>query len=131
MDNRRVVEDYQIIAQRLIQEKPELEAIKESDIQIICLGSTAAKKKGDKVVMGQCEKVSDKHKWAIPCDFTITLFEPNIAGFNDLQLEILIYHELLHIGIDEGRLFVKPHDLEDFKIIIDTYGTNWADVPEF
>ena len=128
MDSRRINDEYQIIAQELINTRPELEDIRNGDVTIICLSSGHEKKKGDKKVLGQAEKISEKYKWGIPCDFTITIFEPNIEGFTEDQLKILIFHELLHIGVDAERLFIKPHDLEDFKTIIDEFGTDWAAV---
>lgn len=128
MDSRRINDEYQIIAQELINTRPELEDIRNGDVTIICLSSGHEKKKGDKKVLGQTEKISEKYKWGIPCDFTITIFEPNIEGFTEDQLKILILHELLHIGVDAERLFIKPHDLEDFKAIIDKFGTDWAAV---
>jgi hypothetical protein len=49
--------------------------------------------------------------------------------------EVLIDHELCHIGVeldeqgnpeltDQGRpkVFIKPHDIEDFQVIIDRHG---------
>lgn len=45
-------------------------------------------------------------------------------------MEALIYHELLHIGIDGEKYSVIPHDLEDFKAVIDRYGAHWSDVKE-
>lgn len=128
MDSRRINDHYQCIVSELISERPELEAIRNSDVQIICLSSTHSPKKGDKTVYGQCEKISEKYKWGIPCDFTITVFEPNILGFSEEQIRILLFHELLHVGIEKDRLFIKGHDLEDFKVIIDEFGTSWADV---
>lgn len=128
MDNREMNELYQQIAQDLINECPELEAIKNSDVTIICLSSDCEKKSNKKIVFGQCEKIADKYKWGIPCDFTITIFEPNVVGFTEEQLKILIFHELLHVGIDGDKYFINPHDLEDFKVIIDNYGVNWNDV---
>lgn len=128
MDNREMNELYQQIAQDLINERPELETIKNSDVTIICLSSDCEKKSNKKIVFGQCEKIADKYKWGIPCDFTITIFEPNVVGFTEEQLKILIFHELLHVGIDGDKYFINPHDLEDFKIIIDNYGVNWNDV---
>lgn len=128
MDSRRINDEYQIIAQELINTRPELEDIRNGDVTIICLSSGHEKKKGDKKVLGQAEKISEKYKWGIPCDFTITIFEPNIEGFTEDQLKILILHELLHIGVDAERLFIKPHDLEDFKAIIDEFGTDWSEV---
>ena len=128
MDLRRISEEYQQMADELIQEREELEDIKNSDVTIICLASDHAKKTGDHVVFGQCEKIAEKYKWGIPCDFTITVFEPNVAGFSEEQLKILIFHELLHVGIDGSRLFIRKHDLEDFKIIISEFGVDWCAV---
>lgn len=126
MDNRYLNDEYQAIAENLINEQPELSDLRGADIQILLLSSEAEKKTGDKLVFGQCEKVPQKYKWGIPCDFTITIFDKNIVDFSDEQLRILIFHELLHIGIDEDKLYVKKHDLEDFKTIIDLYGTDWS-----
>jgi hypothetical protein len=46
-------------------------------------------------------------------------------------MEILLYHELLHVGIKEdgeGEYIysVNPHEIEDFKTIINQYGMDWA-----
>lgn len=127
-DNRRINDEYCKIANDLIQERPELEALRAADVTILCLSSDAEKKTKKKVVFGQCEKIADKYKWGIPCDFTITIFEPNIEGFSDEQLRILIFHELLHVGVDEDKLFIRPHDLEDFAVIIDEFGAYWNEV---
>ena len=53
-----------------------------------------------------------------------------MTGFNDKQMEILIYHELLHVGVeekDDGNViyFIVPHDLEEFTKVIDQYGEGW------
>ena len=129
-DFRRINDVYTDMAHELISEREELAGLRDADIQIICLSSDHAKKSKDKKVFGQCEKIADKYKWGIPCDFTITIFEPNIIGFSEDQLRILLFHELLHVGYDleEDRKYIKPHDLEDFKIIIDEFGTDWAKV---
>lgn len=128
MDTRRISEEYTEIGNRVIDMMPQLHYLREADVQIIFLASGHKKKRGDKTVYGQCEKIADKYKWGIPCEFTITVFEPNVEGFTQKQMEILLFHELLHVGVDGERHFVKPHDLEDFKLIIDLYGTDWARV---
>ena len=132
-DNRSMNEFYQQIAKELIETRPELEKIRESDVQIILLSSDKKAKSKGAALYGQCEKIQDKYKWAIPADFTITLFEPNLEGFTDEQLSILIFHELLHVGVDldengDWKYTIIPHDLEDFKVIVDEYGTDWAEV---
>ena len=132
MDTRRINEVYANMADELIQEHGCFDHLRDADITIIYLSSTHAKKQGDKLVLGQCEKVAEKYKWGIPADFTITVFEPNVVGFTEEQIKILLFHELLHVGYDPDteRQYIKPHDLEDFKLIIDTYGTDWAKVDQ-
>jgi len=132
MDRRIISDDYTEIGHELIETEPELNELKESGLTIIFLASEDEKKKAGKLIFGQCEKVSEKYKWGIPCDFTITVFEPNVEDFTDDQIRILLFHELLHIGFNEnsGEPYVKPHDLEDFKVIIDRYGTHWSEVNE-
>ena len=128
MENRIICEEYARIGAELIENEPELAYIRDSDVSIVYLSSDL-KKRDSKVTetLGQCEKIQSKYKWGIPCDFTVTLFEPNIAGLTDEQIEILIFHELLHVGIDEnGKFFSNPHDLEDFKVIVDRFGVDWA-----
>lgn len=133
MDKREINERYAEIGQELIENEPALIDIKNSGATIVYLSSEHAKKDKDKLVMGQCEKVAEKYKWGIPCDFTITVFEPNIEGFSDEQIKILLFHELLHVGIgynseNAESYYIKGHDLEDFKIIIDRFGTDWDKV---
>lgn len=130
MDSRRINEVYANMADEVMQENGCFDHLRDGDVTIIFLSSTLAKKQGDKLVLGQCEKVAEKYKWGIPADFTITVFEPNVEGFTEEQIKILLFHELLHVGYEPEteRMYVKPHDLEDFKLIIDTYGTDWAKV---
>lgn len=133
MEHRSINDNYKAIAEKLIEVEPELAYIKDSSVKIIYLESDLQKKNDkDKVVLGECEKVQAKNRWAIESDFTITLFEPNIMGMSEKQIEIVLFHELLHVGIgwgDSGEVYhVKKHDLEDFKYIIDRFGTDWAKV---
>ena len=91
----------------------------------------AKKADADKLVLGECEKVQAKNKWAINYDFTITLFKKNLVGLSADQIRIVMFHELLHVGIEPGPegdeiYSVRKHDLEDFKLIIDKYGTDWS-----
>lgn len=132
MDTRKINEEYAQIGADLIATEESLMSIRNSNATIIYLSSQHKKMSNKKIIFGQCEKVAEKYKWGIPCDFTITVFEPNIeeAGFDEEQIRTLIHHELLHVGIetaDDGseKYSIVAHDLEDFKLIIDRYGTNW------
>lgn len=135
MDNRTINERYAGIGMSLIQTEDALVDIANSQATIIYLSSEHKKVSFGKKILGQCEKVADKYKWGIPCDFTITVFEPNVEGMTEEQLRMLIFHELLHVGIEYNAdgtetYSVKPHDLEDFKLIIDRFGTDWSKVDE-
>ena len=135
MENRSINEEYAEIASKIIEEEDELTAVANRHATIVYLSSDKAKKGKDKIIHAECEKIADKNKWAIPCDFTITVYEPNCVGFTEEQMRILLFHELLHVGIEfkeDGTeaYYVRPHDYEDFKIITDRYGTEWSRVNE-
>ena len=134
MEHRVINENYKAIAENLIETEAELLYIKDSRVRIAYLESDQSKKADkDKLVLGECEKVAAKNRWAIDYDFTITLFKNNLIGLSEEQIEIVLFHELLHVGIEPGAdgdeiYNVRKHDLEDFKIIIDKYGTDWAKI---
>lgn len=132
MEHRAINTNYEEMAQELIDNEPELAYIKDSRVKIAFLESDQSKKADkDKLVLGECEKVAAKNKWAIAYDFTITLFKNNLIGLTLDQIKIVLFHELLHVGIEPGpdgdeTYSVVKHDLEDFKVIIDRFGTEWA-----
>jgi hypothetical protein len=136
MEHRQINKNYEKIAQELIENTAELEYIKKSNARIIYLESDSTKKNGtERLVLGECEKVASKNQWAISADFTITVYKNNCIGLSEEQIKILLFHELLHVGIDYGTdggevYSVKKHDLEDFKVIVDKYGTDWAAVAQ-
>ena len=132
---REISEEYAKIAHDIIQNEPCLADIRQSDATIMFLSSDKEKKSKGKTVFGECEKIPEKYKWAIPCDFTITIYEPNVVAFTDKQIRTLLLHELLHVKIevqDDGteKYSCNPHDIEDFRMIIDRYGLDWA-LPEW
>ena len=131
-EKRHLNEEYAEIAQALIDSEEALQYIKESQVSIAYLSSDLKKRDSGRIVHAQCELVSDKYKWGIPADFMITVFDPNVLGFSNEQMKILLFHELLHVHIDykdgEEKYSTNPHDLEDFKYIIDRFGTDWSRV---
>lgn len=133
MDRRTINKQYAEIAADLIATEDVLTDVANSQATIIYLSSEHKKTQNGKTIFAQCEKVAEKYKWGIPADFTITVFEPNCVGFSDDQIKILLFHELLHVGIEfceDGteNYSIRPHDLEDFKLIIDRFGTDWNEV---
>ena len=133
-DNRQLNEHYAEIAQDLIDTEEVLKYIRNAQVSIAYLSSDFKKTESGKLVHAQCEKVQDKYKWGIPADYMISVFEPNVLGFSEDQFRILLFHELLHIKIEykdgEEKYSINPHDLEDFRYIIDRFGSHWDEVED-
>lgn len=129
-ERRRQSERYAEIGMRLIRTEAAFADIRDSDATICFLSSDAAKTSRGRAVHGQCERVPDKWKWSVPADYAITIFEPNVDGMSEKQIEILLFHELLHVLIDHdkdgGEVYrIRPHDLEDFTSVIERFGVYW------
>lgn len=127
----KISEEYAEVANRLIDGLDEFQYIKESNVTIVYLSSEETKKSQNRIVMGDCTKASKRYDWCCPADFFIVLYEPNIEDLDEGQLETLIRHELHHVGIEHKEdgtenYYIQGHDLEDFKVIIDECGVDWA-----
>ena len=121
---------FAILAQEVIREHPDLQWIPDAGISIGYVESDRPKKKNGREVFGECIKVKDLYKCYIPHDFLIVVYVANVSGMSREKLKILLYHELLHVGMtangEEVKYIVNPHDVEDFRTIIDRYGIDWA-----
>ena len=114
------------MGRRVIRDRPDLAWIKDSRIRIGYAMSSKAKEKDGRIVFAECHKVKPLWQAFIPYDFVIVFYEPNTMLMTDEQQEILMYHELLHVGMDDsGKLKLNPHDIEDFRVILDEYGMDW------
>lgn len=129
METRTPSAEYEDIAAELVRTEPSLAHIAESGARIAFLASDTEKRSRGRTVYGECEKVPDKWKWAVPYDFAVTVFQPNVERFTDAQLRILLLHELLHVGVEvdgnEESYRVRPHDVEDFHEVLERFGTGW------
>ena len=130
-DYRCISERYAKIGAELVGTEDALAHIRGSEATIVYLSSQTEKVSRGRPILGQCERVPDRFKWAVPCDFTITVFEPNVAGMTDEQIRILLLHELMHVGVEtnkDGEEVYRclPHDLEDFRAIVDAFGADWS-----
>lgn len=127
-------EDIKEIAEKLISAKPELNFIADFGIQIGYVRAFENKKASRRLVFADCRKINGAYLAYLPFDFIITVYEPNIMHLTDNQRKLVIYHELMHIGVTERGLAVKPHDIEDFESILKEYGLDWNqlgnDVPD-
>lgn len=120
---------YKKIGERLIRTLPEFEYIKNSGVRIAYLSSDEEKKKNRKIILADCNKVSNRYSWCCKYDFFIVVYEMNTLLLTPKQIEILIQHELHHIGIDEeangNEYYIVPHDIEEFWDVIDAHGLEW------
>lgn len=121
---------YTELSEQVIEEHEDLQWIRKADVTIGFLRSDREKVSRKRHVLGECIRVKDLYKCFIPFDFLIVIYEPNTAGLSDEQLRVLLYHELLHVGVEEKDgepvYIIVPHDVEDFSRILRRYGLNWA-----
>lgn len=119
--------DLEELANRVIKKSQHLEAIKECPPQIEYLWCDKEKKSAKKVVYADTTKVDDKTKTGYKKDFIITFYQPCCQGLDDHRMEILMEHELLHVGWEpeERKCYIRPHDIGDFEEILGQYGLHW------
>lgn len=121
--------EYREMAERVIEEHEDLHWLKMADVRIDFISSTKMKKSKGKFILGECQLVKEIYKVYVPYDFLIIIYEPNVEGLSYEQLEIVMYHELLHVNVKdtdgEPQYDVNPHDIEDFRKVIDKYGLDW------
>ena len=126
-------EEYAELGAEVIREHPDLEWILTAEVSIGFLSSDQDKTHHGREVLGECTLVKPMYKPYCPHDFVITIYDPNVAEMTREQLKILMYHELLHVGVDDKtgdpKYKIVPHDIEDFRRVIDRYGVDWAVVP--
>jgi len=115
------------LASKVIASRKGLDGPASPECRIAYLYSDQAKKSSGKKVFADTEKLSDKVKALVPYDFVITFYQPNTAPLTPEKMEILMYHELRHIGFaPDGKCSIVPHDVEDFSDILEDYGMKWV-----
>lgn len=123
-------EEYNEILESLLANNADLEKINQHGVSVGIISSTSKKKKNDHLVRADCRKTAEFYKAFVPYDFLITVYEPNCIDLTEEQMKIILYHELLHVGIEETatgiRTYIHGHDIEDFVSIIDQYGVDWG-----
>lgn len=126
-ENVIVAKEYAERAERVIGEHPDIAWIANEGVRIAYLASDREKKSSRRPVCGQCIKVPGIYKALLPYDFLIVIYEANTEGFTDAELDVLLYHELLHVGMnDKGEYRINPHNVEDFYGILNRYGLDWS-----
>lgn len=110
------------LAEKIIELKEDLFHVR--DYEVGFLYCDTEKKLAGSIVFADCTKTNALLKYYSGFDFIITLYEPNIIDLTDEQLQVLLYHELLHIGID-GKL--RQHTVQDFHQILYEHGLDWIE----
>ena len=136
--NYEFSQDYEELAHAVIDALPELWFIRDAEIRIGFLKSWKEKKTGRRLVYGECIRPTELYQDLLGYDFLIVIYESNAAALTLNQKKILMWHELLHVGVDdesgEPKYVINPHDREEFDSIISRAGLRWdepgADVPD-
>lgn len=115
------------IAEKVIEENAIFHHLKDERCRIAYQYSDEQKKNSGKIVYADTEKIKDKLKGFLPYDFIITFYKPNTEPLSEDKMEKLMNHELRHVGFDpaSGKHTIIPHDVEDFRPIINAWGIDW------
>lgn len=90
------------------------------------------RKRSGKLILATAEAVSAKYNYLTNIDFIISIYGAVWEVIADQEKRALVDHELNHCFIGENKdgepvYTILPHDVEDFRVIIDRYGADWAD----
>lgn len=87
-----------------------------------------------RTVLGKCVKVGSLAKYYLNATvlegtWVIWIAADNCALITERQMEALVFHELLHTGInDKLKAKLRPHDVEEFRAVIEEYGFVFDDL---
>lgn len=115
-------EDIEQIADRLIEDREDLDHILVGDWSIDYLYSDWERKSNGVPVLADIRAVTGIMRHYCDYHYIITVYEPNVMGLSEEQLQLVVFHELLHISTD-GKL--RSHDVQDFRTILEEFGLNW------
>jgi len=120
--NYRIDDDMRQTGERLIEAKfPHLR-----DASICYLDSDEEKHSSGRTIYADAKKVGEPYRTITGYDFLITFYANAYdADVSDEARVVLMEHELMHIGYNEGECSIIPHDLDDFAAIVDAYGVDW------
>lgn len=118
------------IGNALIRRCPEFGFLTRDDDMVTFVWKRQGGQSGGRVRYGQCQKASGLVKFFAECEYVIWIAADHVRQtlFTNLQLEALLYHELLHCGYEldkngDMKLMVRGHDDELFYAELRRYGT--------
>ena len=88
---------------------------------------------GKKVVLGKACLVPKKYTELLAADYKF-LLEFDEQRWDELSLEqqeALVDHELSHCGNDADGCYLKSHDVEEFRAVVQRHGLWKSDIEEF
>ena len=119
-------DDLERLGKKTMKEFGDLKHLDDKQCRIAYQWCDKEKKSNGKLVMADTTIVNDKMKAVTPYDFLITFYQPNCFGLDEERMKRLMYHELCHVGFEAPDNYsIVPHDLEDFRRVVDKWGTNW------
>lgn len=118
--------DLETLAKKVISESADLKHLDNPSLHIVYMYCDKEKTSNGKKVYADTTKLNDKTKAVAGCDFIITFYRPNCSALDEARMKILMYHELRHVGFKDGKFSILPHEVEDFKSIIEQHGMNWV-----
>lgn len=115
------------------------------DAPVVYVFRTPAQRTKGRLVLGSARKVSGLNAFLAamasgePVDgdadhsfFVMEIAEEEWDEASRSERIALVDHELCHMGVDEdGRLFIRGHDLEEFIDVVRRHGLWREDVAEF
>lgn len=90
-----------------------------------------AQKQGERYILGQCTKVPAKMQPYLEYDYVIWISEEDYMKMDDLQREAIIDHELCHCKYGVSGWTIRPHDIQEFSVVVERHGIYSGDVRRF
>ena len=118
--------DLAELAKVVIAENADLKHLDNPSLRIVYMYCDKDKTSNGKKVYADTTKLNDKTKAVAGCDFIITFYKQICSTLDEAKMKILMYHELRHVGFKDGKFSIVPHEVEDFKNIVERHGMNWV-----
>jgi hypothetical protein len=108
----------------------------ESEARIVAVMNEDGMSKRDKIILGKAQKATALLKKLTDYDFALLLNEPAWKKLSEEQQTALLDHELSHMAAeqdknDEWKFFIRSHDLEEFRAVVERHGQYLQDIVDF
>ena len=101
-----------------------------ANLEVAYLWKRRGGKSRGQLTLGKCKKATGDLRFFSGMDAVIWLAADHHAGLSDERIEATLFHELLHLGVDEesGLVELVGHDFEGFAAEVVKYGAILDDV---